>query len=154
MKLQIIITILIFGLIAASAQQNRGSSCEEMSGILDSVLNNADKDDVLVVVARLGTMDKNPALNVRRLSNIKMYLTQFHKDTVFAKRPENLVLATGEAIEGQGVIELYFKGKLFETLTTYPNGDLYVGECSIDHDIYSSRCEVDSEKVFYPCRED
>lgn len=139
--------------MTASAQQNRGSSCEEMSGILDSVLNNADKDDVLVVVGRLGTMDKNPALNARRLSNIKMYLTQFHKDTVFAKKPENLVLATGEAIEGQGTIDLYFKGKLFVTFTTYPNGDLYVGECAVDLEIYSSRCEMDSQKVFYPCRE-
>lgn len=145
---------LVFGCFSYSIygqHSDRPLSCEQASGYLDYILENATENDVVIAIAYSGKGEDGPLRNKRRLFNLKTYLTTYKKGTVFVNHPENLVLASGEAQKGNGRIEIYFKGKLFQTFFVPLNKDLYVGECAIDLELYRKPCDVESQKVFYPC---
>lgn len=127
------------------------TSCEENSSYLDVILSKAKEDDLVIVIAKLGAKEQNVNLNKRRLHNVKAYLTEYRKGLVFLKHPKNIVLATGEKTDGLGALEIYFQGKLFATFSLFHNEDLYVGECAIDLEFVKSPCDINEQKVFYPC---
>ncbi len=84
----------------------------------------AGKDDLIIVIARLGKGDRSREVNRRRLHNVKTYLVEF-----LGRPPKTIVLAEGERKNGLGSIDLYVRGKLADTLELGAGEDLLVGSC-------------------------
>lgn len=139
--------IFTFGVIEVNSQ----TTCESDSGYLDALLSKTKEDDLVIVIARLGKKEQNTELNRKRLYNVKAYLTQYIRGSILSKHPENIILATGEKTDGFGVVEIYFQGKLFTTFELSRNEILYVGECAVDFQLYKTACDIDNQKIFYPC---
>lgn len=105
----------------------RFGNCETNSFVLDHVRDEAlkeeDRDRVLIAIARLGEGETTRELNKRRLYTVESYLK------VRGLRSQMLITAQGAQSRGNGRIEFYIAGKLFDTLIAEPCKDLPVGNC-------------------------
>lgn len=144
----LLMVLICSPILTASAQ----TSCEENSGVLDSLLAKAGPDDYVIVIGRLGARESNPDLTRKRLANVKIYLTEYFDDTVFEKNPERLILASGEKSRGLATIELFLRGDRYFTFEIPHNQMLHVGECALDLEVNKSLCEIPRQKIFFPCR--
>ncbi len=146
------ITIVFFVFNLYSQTTEKSTTCESNSSYLDALLQNLSEEDLIIVISRLGKIEQNHNLNERRLHNVKAYLTDYMKSSILSKHLNNIILATGDKTIGLGVIEIYYKGKLFSKFYLSHNADLYVGECAVDLSIYKDACEIEAQKKFYPCK--
>jgi hypothetical protein len=128
------------------------TTCESDSSHLDVLLNKIREEDIIIVISRLGKTEKNINLNKRRLYNVKTYLIDYMKSSILSKHPDNIVLAVADRTNGLGTIEIYFRGKLFSKFYLSNNEDLYIGECAVDLELYKNACDIEAQKIFYPCK--
>ena len=119
-------------------------NCEMNIHLLDNAHHLAGDDTIIIAVARLGTGERNPELNRRRLHNVKAYLTSFG----WKRKVDTVVTAEGERVNGYGRIELYVRGGHWATLAVRRNQDLIVGLCEPDY--MRGREET---MTFYPFRD-
>lgn len=146
MKIIFILCVLFLSAFVATAQ----TSCEDSSAILDVIAGEANNDDLVFVIAKPGK-DENDDMLKRRLHNVKMYLTEYRKGSVFSEKPENIILSFGTTRDATGSIDIYFKGRLFAQFQLRLGTDLFVGECALDLELNKDPCELDAQKIFYPC---
>lgn len=118
--------------------------CEMNDHLLDTAHQLAGDDTVIIAVARLGTGERNPELNRRRLHNVKAYLTSFG----WKRRLNTVVTAEGERVNGFGRIDIYVRGGLWASLAVRRNDDLILGLCEPDY--MRGREET---RTFYPWRD-
>lgn len=104
-------------------------NCEMNINLLSNAHHLAGDDTIIIAVARLGTGERNPEINRRRLHNVKAYLTSLG----WKRRPETVVTAEGERVNGYGRIEIYVRGGHWATLAVRRNQDLIVGLCEPDY---------------------
>jgi len=113
--------------VEARAKASRPGNCETNSAHLDDVRNDvlrrADKNEVVVAVARLGDKEMSRTHNRRRLRAVRDYLVKYGVPA------ESVVTAEGERVKGYGRVELYVKGKLRTVLSANPNKALCVDCC-------------------------
>lgn len=119
-------------------EQATPGNCEMNAALLDSVrteaLEEARKNRVVIVIARLGDGEISPARNRRRLLIVKNYLS---KTELSVKK---IVTAEGERVIGYGRIELYMEGELRVVLLANRNKLLCVECCNPkDSDFYPNR---------------
>lgn len=119
-------------------------NCEMNINLLSNAHHLAGDDTIIIAVARLGTGERNPELNRRRLHNVKAYLTTFG----WKRLPETVVTAEGERLNGYGRIDIYVRGGHWATLAVRRNQDLIVGLCEPDY--MRGREET---MTFYPFRD-
>lgn len=144
--------LLLFTSAKLSAQVGKfPQACGDMSAQLDAIVNKAGPSDTLIVIVQLGENETNQDLNLRRSHNIKAYLTKYRLGSVFALRPDNIVLAYAERTDGLARLSLYLKGELVSVFFVSKNQDLFVGECVFDTEKFNNICDVDEQKIFYPC---
>jgi len=151
MKLVLLFFLLIASSITVATQEKSWTPqystpqhCEVNDHLLDTAHHLAGDDTVIIAVARLGTGERNPALNRRRLHNVKAYLTSFG----WKRRLDTVVTAEGERVNGFGRIDVYVRGGLWATLAVRRNDDLIVGLCEPDY----MRGEEET-RTFYPWRD-
>jgi hypothetical protein len=108
----------------------------------------SDPDVLFIVVSHLGDVEAKPNLNIRRLHNVRTYLTEFILRK-YRRKPETIILAQGERVKGLGRIDFYVKGQLYETLEIRRNDDLIVGTCYPDP-VERNPCTLDTDRNFYP----
>jgi hypothetical protein len=130
--------------------QVRRTGCEYNDAVLDTLAQKTQQDQVIIIIARLGTSETRKGLNQRRLHNVLVYLTAFTTKEGGRRKAEDIVLAEGSSKASNGVIELYAAGKLFDTLRPPLNSDLFVGTC-IPDDPKQDICGLKSDSGFYPC---
>jgi len=162
MRILIVISMLLFlvyggnGIIgqkardAVRASAGKPTGCELNDAVLDTLSQKTKRDQIIIVVARVGTSETRDYLNRRRLHNVLVYLTQFVTPEGGRRKGSEIVLAEGESKSADGIIELYAEGKLFDTLRPAHNADLYLGTCVPDQP-GQDVCRNDSDKNFYPC---
>ena len=118
--------------------------CEMNDNYLDNAHHLAGDDSIIVAIAHLGTGESNAELNRRRLHNVRAYLTSFG----WKRRPETVVTAEGERVNGYGRVDIYVRGGHWASLAVKRNGDLLVGLCEPDY--MRGREETNT---FYPWRD-
>src|SRR6266550_1335300 len=95
-----------------SANDLKPTNCETNAAILDRIPQNRFQsntpNDVVIVIARLGSQEFSRALNHRRLFNVRYRLEKYR-----GLNPNRIVLAEGDRVERYGRVELYVDGKLF-----------------------------------------
>jgi hypothetical protein len=131
--------------------------CESRGAELDGLTQSTPAGELIIVIARLGGGETNPDLNWRRLHNVRVYWTEF-LGGVGRRRPETIVLAAGARTTGYGRLEFYVGGGLVHVMKVARGADISIGECYPPDDSYIkngvfNRCEVSSNRNFYPCRE-
>lgn len=119
-------------------------NCEMNIHNLDSAHHLAGDHSTIIAIAHLGTGETSPALNRRRLHNVKAYLTQFG----WKRAPDTVVTAEGERVNGYGRIDIYVRGGHWASLAIRRNADIIVGSCEPDH----MRGEEENT-TFYPFRD-
>lgn len=103
----------------------RPTNCENHIAVLEAANQDAGKDGLIILIARLGSGDNKQELNQHRLHSARAYLTEY----LHARSPNTIVIAEGERVEGYGRIEIYVGGKLYYVLAIKANADLSVGSC-------------------------
>lgn len=106
------------------SQNIKPASYEYNLYVLDRITGGqlASTNDLVIVISRLGK-GENPVYNARRLHTVKTYL----KENLHF--PENNVItATGEPTNGYGILEIYIKGKKYDSLAAEKNQELWVTE--------------------------
>lgn len=80
-------------------------NCEDFQGHLDHAIIEWEnlKESRLILIARLGTGERNRKLNRERLAYVEDYLKRHKVDFVFAE---------GDRVEGLGRMEVYVGGRL------------------------------------------
>ncbi len=126
------------------------TGCEYNNAVLDTLAQKTKRDQVIIIVARLGTNESRKPLNQRRLHNVLVYLTEFTTPEGGRRKPADIVLAEGSTNTSYGVIEMYAEGKLFDTLRPGRNAVLHVGTCVPD-DPGRDVCSLKTNGNFYPC---
>ena len=151
MKLVLLFFLLIASSVTVAAQgksltppYSTPQHCEVNDNLLDTSHHLAGDDTVIIAVAHLGTGERNPALNRRRLHNVKAYLTSFG----WKRRLDTVVTAEGERVKGFGRVDIYVRGEHWATLALRRNQDLIVGLCEPDY----MRGEEET-RTFYPWRD-
>ena len=98
-------------------------TCEQnavsMETLATETLEATKNGGVLIAVASLGTGEQSREFNRRRLYNVREFL----KDRA-SVRPEKIVVAEGERVNGLGRIEFYLGGKVIGRLFLARNKDL------------------------------
>lgn len=112
-----------------SVQQDRHTGCEYNTAVLDGLAQKTKLDELIIVLAYQGRSETRSNLNHRRLSNVRVFFTEYLTDPTVRRKPQMIVLAQGEQTEGLGRVEFYVGGKLVDTLKLSPNADLSVGSC-------------------------
>ena len=131
--------------------------CAERQAVIDVISQKTPADELIIVVARLGTGETRPNLNWRRLHNVRVFWTEFLEKSG-RRKPETIILAEGERVEGYGQLEFYVDGKLVGVVKVARNADLSIGSCYPPDDSYIRNriynpCWVKSDRNFYPCRD-
>jgi hypothetical protein len=129
-----VITLLLWSLLNAftvkvissteSLQGNIINNCEINILALHNANISAKHDELIILIARLGKSEKSRSLNLRRLHNVKTYLTKF-----LGRDSKSIVTAEGSPDSGYGCVEIYVAGKLADKIEVEPGGDLRVGSC-------------------------
>lgn len=135
---------------AQSTAQNRPTGCEYNTSILDGLAQKTKPDELIIVIAHLGTRDTKPNLNDRRLHNVRTYLTEFLTEPSVRRKPATVILAQGERVQGFGRIDFYVHGQLAESLRIRVNADLSVANCA--REPHESPCPA-SMRNFFPCKD-
>lgn len=156
LKYALAISVLLVCASAAAAQdisqpaggapikmETKPTNCEFHIATLDAAHDQAGKDGLVIVIARLGDGEQRVDLNHRRLHNVRTYLVEFDR-----RSPQTIITAEGERVKGYGRVELYVGGKLFYVLMIRPNADFAVGSCSFEGE---DPCSPEREKKLYPC---
>lgn len=150
-KLVLLSSLFVFASVTVGAQAPTSkpvkptlNNCEMNDHYLDTAHHLAGDDSTIVAIAHLGTGERNPELNRRRLHNVRAYLTSFG----WKRQPDTVVTATGERVEGYGRVDIYVRGGHWASLAVRRNGDLIVGLCEPD----SMRSE-EERRTFYPFRD-
>ncbi len=130
----------------AQYQAPKPVNCESDIAILDAASRRAGTDGLIIAIARLGNGEFRRSVNLRRLHNVRAYLTEWNG----RRDPKTVVIAEGARVSGYGRIELYVGGTLFQALLVHPNADLIVGSCT--YEINSPR-EQQRENNLYPWRD-
>ncbi|MCI0525212.1 MAG: hypothetical protein L0Y75_08130 [Acidobacteria bacterium] len=113
------------------------NNCELNIHRLHNINEIAGKDNLIIIIARLGSGERNKALNSRRLHNARAFLKEF------LRRDEQAILvAEGEKVTGRGRLDFYIGGKLTDSLGMSANEDLYVGTCEWS----------EADKIFFDSR--
>jgi hypothetical protein len=144
---------LISGSIHATSKslvQAGSTGCEYNTAILDGLAQNTERNELIIVIARLGPRDTKPNLINRRLHNVRSYLSEFLTDASVRRAPETIVLAQGEPAPDYGSIEFYVKGRLVNTLKMRPNADLSVANCGSQPP--EDPCPRQM-RLLYPCKD-
>jgi hypothetical protein len=145
---------LPWGVLRSGAERlvlpEKPTSCEYNTAVLDELAQNTKVDELIIVVAHLGDGDTRPNLNRRRLNNIRVFFTEYLSDSRVRRKPETVVLTSGERIEGLGRIEFYVGGKLMQTINIRQNADLSVANCAWEPP--QNPCPS-IMKNFYPCKD-
>lgn len=123
--------------------ETKPTNCEFNIAVLDGAHGKVGKDDLIIVIARLGDAERRHELNRRRLHNVRTYLMEFD-----GRSAETIITAEGERVKGYGRVELYVGGKLFYILMIRVNADFPVGSCSYEGE---DPCSHKREKKLYPC---
>ena len=114
------------------------NNCESNIARLDNIHSMADKEGLIIAIARLGNGEWRSDLNRRRLHNLKLWLKEIR-----GREMKTIITAEGERVRGRGRIEIYIRGKLVDVLGLGKGEDLAVGSCdgtgAIDHLYYGSR---------------
>lgn len=106
------------------SQNIKPTSYEYNLYVLDRITGGqlASTEDLVIVISRLGK-GENPVYNARRLYTVKTYL----KENLHF--PEsNIIIATGESTNSYGILEIYIKGKKYDTLAAEKNQELWITE--------------------------
>ena len=127
----------------AVKMETKPTNCEFNIAVLDGAHGKVGKDELIIVIARLGDNEQRQDLNRRRLHNVRTYLVEFDH-----RSPQTIITAEGDRANGYGRIELYVAGKLFYVLMIRPNADFPVGSCSYEGE---DPCTHEREKKLYPC---
>ena len=148
MKITILLLLLIAGRsdILAQQQPTKPENCESDIAILDAASGQAGENGLMIVIARLGNGERDRNWNLRRLYNVRTYLTEWDG----RRNPKTVITAEGERVSGYGRIELYVGGKLFHTLLVRRNADLIVGSCTYE---INPPDEQRRENNLYPWRD-
>jgi len=108
----LVITLsLLAGGNRASAQKivhSTNAPCEENSAWLDGLMqkvSGSEKPERVFVIAQLGKGEYTSRLNQRRLHNARTYLENRLK-------PETIIVAEGERMNGEGRVEFYIGSEL------------------------------------------
>lgn len=135
-------------LVPTESDYRQTTNCEFSTALLDSLAQKTPAKELIIVIAHLGDGDTRPNLNERRLHNVRTYLTNYL--TLGRREPNAVVVAGGERIKGNGSLEFYVSGKLYDTLRLRPNADLSLGECSHGPEI--DPCSFPKQQKLFPCR--
>jgi hypothetical protein len=135
---------------SGSPRQDRPTGCEYNTAILDSLAQKTKLDELIIVIARLGSNETKANLNNRRLHNVRTYLTEFLTDPSVRRRPETVVLAQGERAQDIGTIEFYVNGKLVNALKIRANADLSIANCGREPP--ENPCPPSMRNLF-PCKD-
>jgi hypothetical protein len=112
-----------------SVQLESATSCEENEARLDQLLvlfgKERDPENVLIIIAHLGSGENSLEINQLRLHNAKEYLL----GKSFSSNGSRIIITQGEKIIGLGRIEFYFGGKKVESLLIKKNRNLCVDCC-------------------------
>ena len=132
-------------------------NCESRSAVVDVLTQSVPADDTIIVIAHLGRLETKPNLNWRRLQNLRTYWTQGVAPEA-RRKPETIVLAEGERVEGYGRLEFYVAGKLVWLINLRRNADFDVTDCVPPDDSYIRNrvydpCWLRSHRIYYPCRD-
>lgn len=133
-----------------SVTQGTPTNCDLSNNVLNTIAYETGADELIIVIARLGEGERRRALNLRRLHNVRVYLTEYLAVHNASRRPETIILAEGERVSGYGRIEFYIRGRLEAALRLRRNTDLIVGTCVPD-DPNQDPCSFARERNFYPC---
>ncbi|HZG51930.1 MAG TPA: hypothetical protein VEZ40_07335 [Pyrinomonadaceae bacterium] len=141
----------------AQAADARPTNCEDRTAIVDGIGQSVAAAELIIVISRLGDGDTRADVGRHRLHNARTYWTEFLPVGMRRKR-ETIILGEGEKVRGFGRLEFYTGGKLFYTIKFRGNQHLLVGECYPPDDSYIRNrvfnlCEVKSNQIFYPCRD-
>ena len=124
--------------------QTRVDHCEYNVSLLDNAHHLAGDDSIIIAVAHLGTGERTPDLNRRRLHNVRAYLTTFAW-----KRPRaTVVTAEGEPVDGVGRVNIYVRGGMWASIGVRRNQDLILGICEPPY-----MRSADEWRTFYPWRD-
>jgi len=93
-----------------------GDNNEDSKAALDFLAQNAGKDKLIILIARLGDKESSLRLNKRRLRTIRLYLENTRGVTT-----QRIITATGDHVSGRGRVEAYLDGKLFMVFTLSHN---------------------------------
>lgn len=141
--------VLAFGSLAKppatqEVPKTRVDHCEYNVHLLDNAHHLAGDDTIIIAIAHLGTGERNPELNRRRLHNVRAYLTTFAW-----KRPRaTVVTAEGEPVNGVGRVNIYVRGGLWASMGVRRNDDLILGICEPDY-----MRSAEETRTFYPFRD-
>jgi hypothetical protein len=92
----LLLTLLLFASSFGAVvqyQSTKPANCESDIAILDLASSRAGDDGLIIAVARLGDGERQRSVNLRRLHNVRVYLTQWNG----RRNPKTVVLAEGEA---------------------------------------------------------
>lgn len=103
----------------------RPTNCETHIAILDIAEQNAGRNELIIMIGRLGGGERSRELNRRRLHSARAYLTKYRG----VRSPGSIIIAEGERVAGYGRIELYIGGKLHSAFAVRQNAELSVGSC-------------------------
>ncbi len=113
---------------------------------LDDMHTDTGPDGLIIAIARLGNGETNEQLSLRRLHNVRAYLSDFRR----VRSPQSIVLAKGERVQGHGRIDFYIKGSLSYALALERNADLRVGTCYYETDPGDLK---EKQKDLYPFKD-
>jgi hypothetical protein len=105
-------------------QVNSPNQCESNISRIFAAHIEAGKDNLIIIIARLGDGERSRDLNYRRLHNFQTFLAKVH-----GHDPNTMITAEGKRAAGRGRLEVYIKGKLWDVLGLGRGEDLYVGAC-------------------------
>jgi hypothetical protein len=95
-----------------------GDSNEDSKAGLDLIAQDAGRDKLIIMVARLGRGESSGRLNWRRLRTARSFL-----EIVRGVPRQRMILASGERVPGAGQIEVYLDGKLHVVFVFARNRD-------------------------------
>jgi len=102
--------------------------------VIRAALEQTKRGGVLIVLARLGDGENSRELNRRRLYNVREYLKE--RGGLAA---DKIVVAEGERVKGNGRLEYYLGGNLFEQILFGKNGYTCHSCCGPDERYYPEK---------------
>jgi hypothetical protein len=121
-----------------TTEQSKPLTCESNIVEIESrakliVENLKQAEKVVIIVAKLGRLEKSSRLNDRRLFNIKQRLIDLGVST------DRIITAVSESGEEYGSVEIYLNGLLITKLLAPRNKDLCVSCCGPNERFYPTK---------------
>lgn len=134
---------------SATNAQVKPAGCATNNGVLDVLAHQTRPDQLIIIIARLGTGERDRGLNRRRLHNVKTYLTEYVTGEGGRRGADMLILAEGERVKGYGRVEFYVGGVLTTYILVGRGSDLIIGTCYPEPG--ENVCALPTDRNFYPC---